>query len=433
MRGLRAVVRGNVLWLGVVSLLNDTASEMIFPLLPVFLVQVLGAGPAFLGLVEGVAESTASLVKLGGGWISDRLGRRKALVGWGYGIAGAVRPLVALATAPWQVLAVRFTDRLGKGVRTAPRDALLAESAPPDRRGAAFGFHRAADHVGAVLGPLLAAGLLLAYPGRLRWVFALSAVPSVLAVWLVVWRVREQAGPAARVEGGAARGVGEDRGVGAAGAVGGGEDRSEPPLPGAAGAVRGAARVLEPRFRSFLGVVLLFTLGNASDAFLLLRAEQLGVSVALLPILWGALHVSKSLWSVPGGVLADRVGSGRVVVGGWIVYAAVYAGFALAGAEWHAWALFLAYGLFFGLTEAPEKALVASLAVGGRRGTAFGVYHLVIGLAAFPSSVVFGAIWEAFGARVAFLAGAAVALLAAGLLPLALRAGRGGDGVRGAA
>lgn len=362
---------------------------MIYPLLPLFLTTVLGAGPAFLGVVEGVAESASSLLKLAGGWVADRTGRRRPLVGWGYGIAAAGRPLIGLAAAPWQVLAIRFADRLGKGLRTAPRDALLAESVAPERRGTAFGLHRAADHAGAVAGPLLAAGLLLLFPGELRTVFLLAAVPGLLTVVVLLWKVREASAPA----------------LPAAGAA-------PPPRPG----LRGLGPVL-PRY---LGVLVLFTLGNSTDAFLLLRAQQLGVAVPLIPLLWGALHVSKSLWSVAGGALADRFGPRRAIVAGWAVYAAVYAGFAAASAEWHAWALFLAYGLFFGLTEAPEKALVARLAPADMQGRAFGSYHLAIGIAALPASVLFGAVWEALGAAAAFLLGAGLALLAALLLPLAL-------------
>ena len=380
------LLRGNVGALALVSLLNDASSEMIFPLLPLFLVGTLGAGPAFLGLVEGVAESTASLLKLAGGWISDRIGRRKLLAGWGYGIATVGRPLIALATAPWHVLAIRFTDRVGKGIRTAPRDALLAESVVPERRGAAFGVHRAADHAGAVIGPLLAAGLLLLLPGQLRIVFGLALIPGLLAMLVLLAGVREI-----------------------------------PPAPGPAGAAPDISlRDLGPTFPRYLGVLVLFTLGNASDAFLLLRAEDLGVATALIPLLWGALHVSKTLWSVPGGVLADRLGGRRVIVAGWLVYAATYLGFAVADAAWHVWALFLVYGLFFGLTEAPEKALVAALAPSELRARAFGTFHFAVGIAALPASLLFGALWEAFGAPVAFGVGAGLALLAALLLPWAL-------------
>ena len=385
-------LRGNLLWLSLVSLLTDLSSEMIYPLLPLFLVQRLGAGPAFLGLIEGIAESTSSLVKLGSGWLSDRTGGRKPLVAVGYGLAGFARPLVALATAPWHVLAIRFTDRVGKGIRTAPRDALLAASVPAAQRGTAFGIHRAADHAGAVLGPLVASAILLAYPGRLRLVFALALIPGVIALLLVLLRVREA---------------------------------TAAPLPAGADADAIAEAGDAPRLRRFLFVLVLFTLGNASDAFLLLRAQQLGVAVALIPLLWGALHVSKMAWNVVGGALADRFGPARAIVAGWLVYALVYAGFAAAGAAWHVWALFLAYGLFYGLTEAPEKALVAGLAPATRRGTAFGAYHLAIGLAALPASLLFGIIWQATSASAAFLFGAALALTAALALPLALRGGKG--------
>ena len=382
---LRSLLRGNVGSLSGTSLLNDVSSEMIFPLLPLFLVQVLGAGPAFLGLVEGIAESTASIVKLFGGWISDRIGRRKPLAVWGYGIAAVARPLIAIATAPWHVLAVRFTDRIGKGIRTAPRDALLAESVAPERRGAAFGVHRAADHTGAVLGPLVAAALLWWLPGRLRLVFALAAVPGIAAVLLLVLMVREV--PIAA------------------------PPRDAPQI---------TLRDLGPAFPRYLTVLVLFTLGNASDAFLLLRAEELGVTIAMIPLLWGVLHVSKVIWSVPGGLVADRAGPGRVIVAGWLVYALVYAGFAFATEEWHVWGLFMVYGLFHGLTEAPEKALVAALAPAELRGRAFGSYHFAIGVAALPASLLFGMIWEGVSSKAAFATGAGIALTAALLLPLAL-------------
>ena len=403
--GSRGVLRGNVLWFSVVSFLNDAASEMIYPLLPLFLTGTLRAGPAFLGLIEGVAESASSLLKLVSGWMADRFGRRKALVAWGYGIAGVVRPLIAVTTAAWQVLVVRFADRVGKGLRSAPRDAILAESVPEEHRGAAFGLHRAADHAGAVAGPLMASGLLLLLDGDLRTVFALAIVPGLITLAVVLWKVRDP------------------RPVSGLSTVAG---TVETTMAGTAAAERRAAapwsdfRALGPVLPRYLGVLALFTLGNASDAFLLLRARDLGVAVALIPLLWGVLHVSKVAFSILGGRWSDRVGPRAAIVAGWGVYAAVYAGFAAAGAEWHAWALFAVYGLFFGLTEAPEKALVASLAPEGRRGSAFGAYHFAIGLTALPASLLFGAIWEMFGAKTAFLAGAALSLAAAVLLPLVL-------------
>jgi MFS family permease len=384
----KPLLRGNVLWLSVVSFLNDAASEMIYPLLPLFLTGTLGATAAFVGVVEGAAESLSSMLKLASGWAADRLGRRHALVAWGYGIAALGRPLIAVASVAWHVLAVRLADRVGKGLRSAPRDAILAESVPESRRGEAFGIHRAADHAGAVAGPLLATGVLLLYPGDLRLVFALALIPGLLTVAVAVWKVRDPRAAA-------------------------------PPKP-----VQSAPELrlsgLGPRFPRLLGVLALFALGNASDAFLLLRAKQLGVATALIPLLWGALHVSKSFWSVVGGRLSDRMGARGAITAGWAVYALVYAGFAVATAAWHAWALFLVYGLFYGLTEAPEKVLVARLAPDGLRGRAFGAYHFTVGIVALPASLLFGALWDAFGAGTAFYAGAGLAAAAALLLPLAL-------------
>jgi MFS family permease len=379
---LRTIVRGNVLWLGIVSLFTDLSSEMIYPLLPFFLTQTLGAGPAFLGIVEGIAETTASVLKLASGWLSDRVGRRKPLVLAGYGIASVARPLIALAAAPWQVLAIRFSDRVGKGIRTAPRDALLADSADARVRGAAFGFHRGADHAGAVIGPLTASAILLLAPGRYRLVFALAAIPAAVSVVILWLRVQERAVAASAAPNVRFEGFGN----------------------------------LPPAFRWFLAAVALFTLGNATDAFLLLRAQQLGVPIAAIPALWAVLHVSKMAWSVPGGMLADRVGPRFAIVSGWLLYAAIYAAFALASSAWHVWALFLSYGLFYGLTEAPEKALVAALATPAQRGAAFGAYHFAIGVAALPASVIFGLVWQRFGAPAALFTGAIIALCATVLI-----------------
>ncbi|MFL5542633.1 MAG: MFS transporter [Longimicrobiaceae bacterium] len=384
-----SLLRGNVLWMSVVSFLNDAASEMIYPLLPIFLTTVLGAGAGFLGVIEGVAEASSSLLKLASGVFADRSGRRKALMAWGYGVAAVMRPLIAVATAPWQVLAIRFSERVGKGLRSAPRDAMLTESVPEEVRGAAFGIHRAADHAGAVVGPLMASALLLLLPGQMREVFAFALIPGLITLAVVVLKVRDPRGRAA-------------------------------PAPRAV--EKGPALVpfsaLGRTFPRYLGVLVLFALGNSSDAFLLLRARDLGVAVALIPLLWAALHLSKVVWSVIGGRMSDRAGPRPTIIAGWLVYAAVYAGFAAASAEWHVWALFLVYGLFFGLTEASEKSLVAAFAPAELRGSAFGWYHAVIGVSALLSSILFGVLWEAFGAATAFLAGAGLALAAAVLLPL---------------
>ena len=407
----------NVVALGVVSLFTDLSSEMIYPLLPVFLSTVLGASASFVGAIEGAAESTAALLKLASGWWSDRVTRRKPLVVAGYGLASLVRPLVAAAQSATQVLLIRVADRVGKGIRTSPRDALIADSVDPSIRGRAFGFHRSADHFGAVVGPLVAFAVLRWEHAPLRTVFWLAAIPGVIAVVVLLVAVREvpRAGDAAPAP--APAPVPAREAVGARGAppntndTAGSDDGRH--RAAAARIVPAPSEPLGVRFWSVLGMILLFTLGNSTDAFLLLRANQLGVATSLVPILWAMLHVVKSASSTPGGALSDRIGRKPLIVAGWLLYAAVYFAFALAKVEWHAWALFAVYGIYFGLTEGTEKALVADLVPANRRGTAFGWYNLAIGLAALPASLIFGAIWDRAGSPVAFAFGAAVALSAA--------------------
>lgn len=375
--GARPPLPRNVVALAVVSFLTDVSSDMIYPLLPQFLTAVLGASATTLGAIEGAAESLAALLKLASGWWSDRLARRKPMVVVGYVLASAARPLVAVATSAGHVLAIRLTDRVGKGVRTSPRDALIADSIDPSQRGRAFGFHRAADNAGAAVGPLVATALLLGAGLSMRSVFWIAAIPGALAVLTLVAFVRET-----------------PRAVAA-------KPDAAPPGP------------LGARFWRFLVVLLVFTLGNSTDAFLLLRAGQLGVPLWQMPLLWAALHFVKSASSTPGGALSDRFGRRPLIVGGWMCYAAVYVGFAEATATWHAWALFAAYGVFFGMTEGTEKALVADLVPAARRGTAYGFYNLAIGLAALPASLLFGLVWDGLGAEFAFSTGAALAMVAA--------------------
>ena len=378
----RTGLSANVLLLGAVSFLNDSASEMIYPLLPVFLTTVLGAGPAVLGIVEGIAESTASFLKLASGFISDRVHRRKNWVVGGYLLSNAARPLIGLASSWPGVLVLRFIDRIGKGLRTSPRDALIAESTPSDYRGKAFGFHRAADHAGAVAGPLLAALLLDVFIMNIKTVFLLSVIPGVITIGVLLAGVREtptQARPSVRPE----------------------------PLR-----IRQAWREMPGTLRRFVLILFLFTLGNSTDAFLLLKAQQLGVTVGLLPVLWVVLHIVKMTSSVPGGIASDRWGRKRVIVAGWIVYALTYAGFMIADSVWEAWALFAVYGLYFGLTEGVEKALIADFSPSHLRGSAFGLYNLMIGIGALPASLLFGWVWQSFGSAAAFGMGAAFALTA---------------------
>lgn len=381
----RAPLPRTVRALALVSFLTDLSSEIIYPLLPLFLTTTLGASARMVGVIEGAAESTASLLKLVSGWWSDRRGRRKGLVVLGYSIASLARPLVALAQSGGQVLAIRVADRVGKGIRGAPRDALIADAVALSERGRAFGLHRAADHAGAVVGPLVAFALLHWAGVGLRTLFLLAAIPGTLAVVALIAGVRERPiAPAARAS-------------------------TVPHV--------GDPAALPRRFWAYLAVLLIFTLGNSTDAFLLLRASQLGVETEALPLLWAMLHVVKSATSTPAGALSDRVGRTPLIVTGWILYAAVYLALAHASEAWHAWALFAAYGIFFGLTEGVEKALVADLVPQPRRGLGFGWYNLAIGFGALPASVLFGSIWDRAGSAAAFTFGAvASAVAAVGLL-----------------
>jgi MFS family permease len=374
-----AGISTNVWAMGVVSFLTDFSTEMIYPLLPLFLTQTLGASVGFVGRLEGLAESTASVLKLFSGWLADRLGTRKPIVAAGYTLSSLSKPLVAVAGTPWQVLVIRFLDRVGKGVRTSPRDALIADSVSPAQRGQAFGLQRTMDHAGAITGPLVAAALLAALHGRLRIVFGLAAVPALLSVLVILLFVREV-----------------------------------PPAGGARTALpQLTLRPFDRRFRRYLAILLLFTLGNSSDAFLLLRAQQVGMAAALIPLAWVALHVVKMVTSLPAGSLSDRVGRRSLILGGWAIYAVVYLGFAAAAHPFQIWALFLVYGVYFGLTEGVEKAFVADLVPEHLRGTAYGVFNFAIGVGAFPASAIMGLLWERFGPAVAFTYGAMLALLAA--------------------
>ena len=367
----------NVYALAAVSFFTDVSSEMIYPLLPVFLSTVLGANAGFIGAIEGAAESTAALLKLASGWWSDRVRRRKPLVVAGYALASAMRPLIAIAQSATQVLVIRVSDRVGKGIRNSPRDALIADSVSPEVRGRAFGLRSAADNAGALLGPLIAFGVLATWHVSLRTVFWFAVIPGAIAVIVAIVGIREVPHHGTVVK---------------------------------ATALEGA---MGRRFWVFLIIIFIFTLGNSTDAFLLLRARQLGVPVVLAPILWALLNGVKSVLNVPGGVLSDRIGRRPTLIAGWLAYAVVYFLFARATHGWEAWALFAGYGLYFGLTEGTQLALVADVAPPQRRGAAYGWYYLAIGIGALPASLMFGAIWDRFGSPVAFMTGAGLALVAA--------------------
>lgn len=384
-----------VIALGFTSFLTDIGSEMIFPLLPVFLASIGGAA-TFIGLIEGVADATSSVLKLYSGILADRFGRKKPLVLLGYAIASAARPLIGLALAPWHVLCIRTLDRVGKGIRTSPRDALISGSVAANASGRAFGFQRAMDHAGAVVGPLVATALL-SCQWSLRAVFLAAAVPGLLAV-LCVLSVRESR-------------------LGSAGAPRTARSRSD--LSPAVPAVQ-----LPSRLRSYLGILGVFALGNASDAFLLLRAGDLGVDVTLLPMLWTFFHVVKVATSYFFGGLSDRMPRVRLLATGWLVYAVTYLLFAQASATWHVWTLFGVYGSYYGLTEPVERALVKELAPAGLQGRAYGYFNLVNGLCAIPAGLLTGYLWQQVSPAWALRVGAGIAAASLVLLIAWSRAGR---------
>ena len=374
--------------LGWVSLATDAATEAIYPLLPYFITTVLGAGAVSLGVIEGAAEAVNSILKIVSGRMADRARTKRPLVLFGYGVSSIARPFIAITTSWVQVFFVRVCDRLGKGVRGAPRDAMLATWTTDRTRGAVYGFHRAMDHAGAVVGPTLATLFLWAYPDRYRTLFALTIIPGAIAVALIFF-VREEEQPVSTRSR-------QRNGLATNSAV--------------------SAVAFPPALIRFFAVLAVFMLGNSTDAFLLLRLSEAAGSVRFVPLMWAALHVVKAATSVAGGSWSDRVGRRTVISLGWIIYAAVYGGFAFAATLRALFAWFLVYGLYFGFAEGTEKALVADLAPEASRGLAFGWYNAIQGLGALAASVVFGLVWSAWGAPAAFGLGAALALLATALL-----------------
>ncbi len=390
----------NVFAISLVSLLNDISSEIIYPLLPAFLLLTLNASAGAVGIIEGTAESISSLLKLFAGYFSDKRGRRKGFVVFGYAVSSFVRPLLALAATWYHVFALRLIDRMGKGIRSAPRDAMIADTVTVKERGLAFGFHRAMDHTGATLGPLVGYLLVLLFAadrnaltsGDFTKIFLLASVPAIAAVVVVTFFVRETY----------KRETAQTNGV--------------PLTP-----VKLSLRGFDGNFKRFLVIIALFTLSNSSDAFLLLRAQDVGVSIVNIPLLWAVLHVSKVASSLYGGHLSDILGRRRLIVSGWILYAAVYAGFAFVANTFSVWILFLIYGIYFGLVEGAEKALVADLVKPEQRGTAYGLYNLAFGITVLPASLLMGFLWDWRGPQTAFLVSAALGGAAAFLLLLLVK------------
>jgi MFS family permease len=400
-RDKRAIPRP-VWFLGLTSLFTDAATEMIYPLLPVYLSRVLGASAVSLGIIEGVAEGVNSLLKVISGYWSDRVRRRRPIVIAGYSLSSLARPFIAITTTWPQVLIIRALDRVGKGIRGAPRDVLLARFATPATRGRIYGFHRAMDHTGAIVGPLLATVILFFAPERYRLLFALTAIPGAIAVALLLF-------------------VDEDANAAPAGAPTGEPGTSEPRPHEPRSTTNhqlSTTNRLPARVIALLGVLLVFGLGNSADAFLLLRLSDALGGVTYVPLLWAAIHVVKASLSTWGGGLSDRFGRKQPIIAGWMIYALVYFGFALSTGAVAFIAWFLFYGVYFALAEGAEKALIADLTPAARRGAAFGWYNAVTGIGTLVASILFGELYEHFGAPVAFMTGAALAGAATVLLLL---------------
>jgi MFS family permease len=377
LRRVKQRLRPQVILLGVVSLLNDSASEMIYPLLPVFLVSTLGATPLIVGIIEGTADALASVLKLAAGAMSDRMPRRKPLIVVGYLLATLSRGWIAVASRWPSVLAARLLDRTGKGIRSAPRDAMIADVTPEASRGKAFGFHRALDHTGAVVGPLLALLFLDALHVPLRTIFLIAVIPGGIAVVLLLFFLREERRERRR----------------AAAAPAGGTPA--------------------PRFWIALAAISLFSLANSSDVYLILQAHAAGVSTAMLPALWGAHHVIKALFSTSAGSRSDTSGRKKLLVAGWLSYAVVYFIFPFADSTAFFFALFVAYAVPFTLSEGAERAWISDLVPAEIRGKSFGIYYLASGLFVLAGTALFGGLYEHVSPRAAFHTGAALAIAAA--------------------
>lgn len=376
----------NVVFLGIVSGLTDISSEMIYPLIPIFMASVLNAPMAVIGLVEGAAEATASLLKAAGGYWSDRLGKRKPFVVWGYGLSAISKPLIGMAFAWPMVLFARVTDRVGKGVRTSARDALIASCTPKEHWGKAFGFHRAMDTAGAAIGPLVAIFMLEVMKMEYRHIFITAFIPALLGVLVLIWLVKDA-----------------------------------PPLPPETGEKKKPGflesfRAMPPEYKRFLAYNAIFYLGNSSVVFLIMKAKDLGLSTSTVIFAYVGYNIVYALCATPAGWLADRLGKIKTLVAGLLVFAFVYVGFALAGQAWMAWPLFAIYGFHGALTEGVAKALIADFSRPETRGNAMGLFNSTIGLLAFASSSLAGLLWTAVSPAACFLLGAACALLSAALL-----------------
>ncbi len=368
-------IRKNVIVLGVASFFTDISSEMLYPIIPIFLTSVLGAPMSVVGLIEGIAESTASVLKAFSGWLSDRTGRRRPFVVSGYTLSSFAKPLLYFAYAWPAVLLSRFLDRLGKGLRTSPRDAMIADSTDASFRGKAFGLHRALDTFGAILGPLLAIYFLTVLKEDLRIVFLIAFVPAGLAVLTLIFFLKET-----------------------------------PVLRDAKNGIKKIdLKVFGPDFKRFLFASAIFALGNSSDAFLVVRSKQLGLSLILVILAYVLYNITYAAFSTPFGILSDRWPRKNVMIIGYIVFAAVYAAFGFAKGPNMVWILFFIYGFYMAMTDGVGKALVSDMVAKERVATALGLYHFVLGTFAFFASLVAGLLWVKIGVAAPFIYGAIMA------------------------
>ena len=382
----------NVFFTGLVSFFMDMSSEMIYPLVPIFLSSVLGVNKSVIGFIEGIAESTASLLKVFSGWFSDRIGKRKILLIVGYGISTLSRPIIALSTLWGHVLAFRFTDRFGKGIRGAPRDAIIAESTPYKDLGRSFGFHRGMDTLGGVAGPAVAFLLLSLFTGNYRLVFWLSMIPGIIAVLIIVFFIKEQKTKRAEIQ----------------------ESDASELLASGESPRRLAFRAnFDWRFKAFVAIATLFAIGNSSDVFLILKATDTGVKETQIPIIYLCFNLVYALTAIPAGILSDRIGRKRIILAGFILFGFIYWGFASASEQKHIWGLFLLYGVFMGLTEGIQKAYLGTIIPDKFRATGYGIFNTFTGLAIFPASVVGGWLWDKYGSHATFYYGTATAFVSA--------------------
>jgi MFS family permease len=372
-----AGVRRNVFSTGLVSFFMDASSEMIYPLVPIFLSTILGVNTTVIGLIEGVAESTASVLKAFSGWFSDRIQKRKVLMLFGYGISTMSRPLVAMSTVWGHVLAFRFVDRFGKGIRGAPRDAIIAESTPQMELGRSFGFHRGMDTLGAVVGPAIAFFLLAVFKDNFRLVFWFSMIPGLIAVAIIVFFIKDTGGAGRRVK------------------------------------IEVSLKDFKWRYIAFVSVVTLFSIGNSSDVFLILRATDIGINKVHVPLLYLSFNLTYSLVSFPAGIISDRIGRRRVILTGFLLFGIIYWGFARSTEVWHIWVLFQAYGVFMGITEGIHRAYLGALVPENLKATGYGIFHTCVGLAVLPASIIAGYLWDTYGPHATFYFGTITAFSSA--------------------